>query len=133
MKMGEGAPLLDVPREQLGAWLLDHGWTQGAVFRAEGAECSTLVRQPPEAVKLAAKPRVVRAQELLVVVSQDCDILARPDIEPHVEALICKPERRRDYLDSIDRNSPRYFVVDPAEGMVAQACYRVLIAKAALI
>ena len=77
------------------------------------------------------KGRTVGSKEQCIIVSQDCDIVASLNQEPYIEALICKVEKPQ-FASAIDRNSARYFLVDPSIGLVANARYRAHIAKAAL-
>lgn len=112
--------------------LLEAGWRQGVLFDAEGASYEWNV--PSSAGRLTPGPaREVRTQkaERLVLISHACDIKAAD--EKYVEALIC---RKHDPSDRIlarwDQNSPRYFIVDPNAGYVADASHRLKIAKSAL-
>jgi hypothetical protein len=122
-----------VPKAALGQALLEAGWRQGAVFDAPSVYFAW--NENPASGKDEAttmKARKKRSKEKLVLVTQDCDIKASAEEESYVEALVCVVERRQDFLHRIDRNSARWFVVDPGSGLVAQAKYRVQIAKEAL-
>jgi hypothetical protein len=117
----------------LGEALIEAGWRQGSVASAPSI-CfgwNALSTSDTEQ-STSLQTRRVRAREKLVIVSQTCDIKARPSDEPYVEALICTNEKPSEYLDRIDRNSARAFVVNPATGLVAHAKYRVQLAKAVL-
>ncbi len=85
------------------------------------------IRPPSDDIELLG--RRVRAREQLVIVSQDCDIVANVRDEPSIEALVCTTEKNRSYTESIDRNSARRFVVSLDAGLVAQARLRVSIVK----
>jgi hypothetical protein len=66
-----------------------------------------------------------------VVASQDCDIVAKLDVEPYVEALGCSTVEDANKRKSYAR-SARYFEVDPITGLVVHAMHRVLFDKRAL-
>lgn len=81
---------------------------------------------------LSVQQRAVKARERLVLVTQDCDITAKTADEPYVEALLCDTMSEK-FASRIDRNSARYFLVDPTTRLVAHARYRVVVAKEALV
>jgi hypothetical protein len=112
----------------LGWGLYDAGWKQGAVFDGPGlAFGSNRVRRETDSVELHR--RNVQSREQLVVVSQDCDIVSND--EPFVEALICS-RTTSERAHRLDRNSARWFVINPDSGLVAEARYRLPITKDAL-
>ncbi len=121
----------DAGRESLGEALIAVGWCQGSVFVAPSV-CFAFNDLAESGVPITVKQRKTRSKEKLVLVTQTCDIRASADREPYVEALICSTERNRVFLDHIDRNSARWFVIDPQAGLVANAMYRVQISKGAL-
>jgi hypothetical protein len=111
--------------------LLAAGWCQGAVFSLPGATYAWIDKADSgdrEPAKI--RTRQIRARELLVLASQDCDILSTD--EPRVEALLVRIKDKagdRGYLARIANNSYREFVLDPERGFVADARVRVQIAK----
>jgi hypothetical protein len=112
----------------LGNALLMAGWYQGAVFNAPPISfaCND-VADPASGEASSLQIRKLKSREKLVLLTQDCDILS--GAEPYVEAMICVTEKKRDFLERIDRNSSRWFVIDPENGLVAEAKYRVQISK----
>lgn len=119
----------------LGQILYNAGWRQGSLFTspdicfyhndlADSVHYGTEGRPP--------KVRELRSNEKFVLITQDCDIVRSPDVEPYVEALICTLEKKRERIDSIDRNSPRWFVISRSRGLIANARYRVVISKQSL-
>lgn len=109
-----------------GAALFDLGWRQGALFTAPVAYSWN---SPTASGETEQGIRPVKPSERLVVITQDCDIVAPRYIEPCIEALVVQTERNENYLAKIDRNSARQFLVDPREHLVAVARYRVQVAK----
>jgi hypothetical protein len=115
--------------------LLAAGWKPGVLFDAPGAVCGWNIAHDNEAgsLQIVGQPRTIRKSERLVLISHPCDITSRD--EERVEALICKRHSRtknREWLKRVERNSARYFVVDPEAAYVAVASYRIQIAKEAL-
>lgn len=120
----------------LGQTLYQAGWRQGAIFTLPSASFAhlTLATDATGATnpgKISVTQRTVKAKEQLVLITQDCDIVARDNDEPYVEALICAVDKPTQAA-RIDRNSARYFLVDPATNLVARAKYRITIDKHAL-
>ncbi len=115
----------------IGRRLYEARWRQGAIFGAPSMQfgCNVLGRDGARDI-VTLKPRHVRPREKLVMISHNCDIISKAD--PYVEALICSIEKNQDYLSNIDRNSPRYFVLDRTTGLVAAAKNRLTIEKEAL-
>jgi hypothetical protein len=119
--------------EDLGKQLYAVGWRQGAIFKAPAVHFYRNHQGGEgQAEGIVVDPRAIKQKETLVVASQDCDITASEEQEPNIEALVCAVTKHQGYLDQIDRNSARYFVVDRAAGLVAFAKYRVHISKKAL-
>lgn len=124
--------------QSLGDRLYSRGWRQGAIFTApsaafaHNAPTASTPTSPTTPIPLGIQHRPVKTKEHLVLVTQDCDITAVTNEEPYVEALICDT-KGASFASKIDRNSARYFLIDPATRLVAQARYRVVLAKAALI
>jgi len=109
------------------------GWHQGTLFSLPGAAYSwndTPAGDAPENIKTQAHEAKIKSKELLVMASQDCDILSKA--EPHVEALRVRVKDKpsdRSYLARITNNSFREFVLAAERGLVADARIRLLIAK----
>lgn len=120
--------------QPLGVNLREAGWRQGALFTAPALQLVAMDAAGPDAQHTHVQfTRNLKSKEKCVLVTQDCDLVAREDEEPHVEALVCSPYRLGSrFLTSIDRNSARYFLIDPTTGLVAQAKYRLLLTKHAL-
>jgi hypothetical protein len=118
------------PDADIGAALVARGWRQGAFAPVvEGASMPYLKHVGNGSVEL--KSRHVKAQERLVVASHACDLERPTSVEPFVELLLCT-KQRRSYLPKL-AHSPRSFVVDDESGLVANAKYRMLLDKAALL
>jgi hypothetical protein len=79
-----------------GRQLFDRGWRQGALFSVPPAQVAFVSHELTSDGEVDLHRRNVRQAERLVVVSQDCDIVARESDEPCIEALICAPENERD-------------------------------------
>src|SRR6266699_1955363 len=113
-------------------------WRQGVLFSAPSllVVWNSISSDKGEPV-LVQKIRRPRAKEKFVIISQTCDIKAEEEIEPYIEALLCtsndvSKEKNINFLYRLDRNSARRFVLDFGTGLVAEAKYRVLLAKGAL-
>lgn len=122
----------DGGRRSLGDELFNTGWQQGTFFRAPSA-CFTLNQlsgSEPD-VQIIRKERPTGSEEKFVLITQDCDIVASDDLEPYVEALLCKHEKQR-FVNKIGSNSIRWFVIDRNAGLVAYARYRTQFDKKAL-
>ncbi|HUY75842.1 MAG TPA: hypothetical protein VMV29_03670, partial [Ktedonobacterales bacterium] len=78
------------------------------------------------------RPRNVKAKERLILITQDCDIVAESSLEPYIEVLICEIVNDK-YAARVERNSARAFVIDPKTHLTAQARYRLTIAKEVLL
>lgn len=126
-----GSATDDLP---LGAKLFGAGWRQGVIFRSPALRLLGMDAAAPGSDEAQAQfTRRLKPNEACVLVTQDCDLVAEDSEEPHVEALLCKPFKLgSQFLARIERNSARYFQVDPARGLVAQAKYRLLLTKQAL-
>lgn len=118
--------------QSLGDKLYSNGWKQGVIFTAPSAAFAHNAAATNAPNTLSIQDRVVRPKERLVLVTQDCDITAKPNDEPYVEALICDTKNAT-FAARIDRNSARYFLIDPATRLVAHARYRIVLAKEALV
>lgn len=114
-----------------GEGLYAAGWRQGVVFEAPSA-CFLHNSLDSTGETLRINQRLVRTKEKLVLVTQDCDIKADPNEEPYIEALICDTVKGSRAI-KLDRNSARYFVIDPATNLVAEARYRLVLDKKVLL
>ena len=81
--------------------------------------------------EITKEERKVKPGEIFVLISQDCDIKASVEKEPYVEALICKRYNQK-FVDRVSRTSARWFVINPTIGLVAEAKYRLSLAKRVL-
>jgi len=107
--------------------LLTAGWQQGVLFDAPDASYALNI-VAPEGDIAQGEVRTVRTRERLVIISHACDITSND--EKYIEALICrKYDPNAEILGRWDQNSPRYFIVDPAEAFVADASHRLKISK----
>lgn len=114
-----------------GRRLYDAGFRQGAVLRSSALKF-VYSELTPGGEDLGTKERSVKAKERLVVASQDCDILAKPEQEPYVELLICKEEKPERCVRLVEGNSSRWFLLDADKCLVAQAFQRIHVKKEAL-
>ncbi len=120
------------PSLPLGDWLFEAGWRQGTMFSATSVcfvlnKLSDLDANEPVAIQR----RKTKSDEKFVLITQDCDIKASEDREPYVEVLLCKCQKQK-FLARVGPNSARHFVIDFDRGLVAEAMYRVSIAKQVL-
>ena len=130
---------MDTPGDKpptLGETLYAAGWRQGVLFTLPSASFARLAPitdanadATPRKTTMTERP--VKPKERLILVTQDCDLVASDNEEPYVEALICAVEKP-DRAALLDRNSARYFLVDPATSLVARARYRISLEKRAL-
>lgn len=104
-------------------------WRQGSIFQSPVLACIRYELTGSNEAKI--KERRLKAGEKYIVVSHDCDIERSIDEEPFMEAILCVIEKRRDFVEKIEenRNSARWFVVDPSIGMIAKANYRVTVSR----
>lgn len=120
------------PREP-GEELLSRGWTQGSLFQCPDLVFFESSRVPKEkASSFIPKNRAPKSVERFVLISQDCDIQARPSDEPYVEALFCvvRPE---DAAKPVGRNSSRWFDADRSGRFVVGAQRRLVFPKKILL
>lgn len=109
------------------------GWRKGSLFQAPGVLFGRNEVDDSEGTPtVALRKRPLRTKEKLVLITQDCDVVASIDVEPNVEAMICAVESKQDYVARIDRNSTRMFLINPATGLVANARYRLQVSKKVL-
>jgi hypothetical protein len=110
---------------------LEQGWRQGSVFTLDGV--SVLSNKLDEERGVSVDAVSLDGDELLVLVTQDCDLVA--DGEANIEALACREqatEADRARLRNVVRESAREFVLDWERGWVADARRRVMLDKHAL-
>lgn len=113
-----------------GKVLYEAGWRQGVVFTATSANFAHNLL-PPGGSAFELRQRLVKAKERLVLISQDCDLVAKDSDEPFVEALICDTVKPS-HAVRIDRNSAREFIIDPESHLAANAKYRISLDKSSL-
>src|SRR5216683_5006710 len=94
----------DARKQSLGDELFDIGWQQGTLFSAPSAcfSLNKLSGSEPTS-QIIQRTRQVKSKEKFVIITQDCDIVASEVLEPYVEALLCKPERK-EFVDNIKGN-----------------------------
>jgi hypothetical protein len=114
--------------QPIGRQLFDLGWRQGALVDPAPSEVAFLSHAQGPGGQVEVNQRRVRQVDRLIIASQDCDIVARPDDEPCIETFICVRENAR-RTSRIAFNSRRYFVLDHGSGLVARAAYRVYVRK----
>jgi hypothetical protein len=113
------------------------GWFQGILvdIGSVHVHCHTWNE---ESSNWEIKSGDLAAGELLVIVSQTCDILKEQTKEPFVEAIRAFWAEDPSIIREAGRNSARYFLLqqrkigDSNQGLIADATFRVLIDKAAL-
>lgn len=113
--------------------LLKAGWRQGTLFSSSTLSFSwnDLSLDGEGNERITKEERQVKPSEKLVLISQDCDIKASIEKEPYVEALICKRYNQK-FVAQVSRTSARWFVINPTTGLIAEAKYRLSIAKRVL-
>jgi hypothetical protein len=118
----------DVKEEALGEELLRTGWKQGTLFSASSVYFTYHdLSQSNTEILTSIQERKLKAKEKLIVVSQDCDI-KDTNQEKYIEAIICKPYNQN-FIERVSQLSARWFVVDPQTRLVAEAKYKIQIAK----
>lgn len=125
---------ISTEQRSLGDDLLDKGWQQGTLFNAPSISfCWNAISPSDSNTSELTQPmtRKVKQGEKLIIITQDCDIKVGEDKEPYIEALLCKPYKKK-FLEKVSKTSARWFVVDFDKGLVAEAKYRVQIAKQVL-
>ena len=131
----------DAAANELRQRILDQGWDQGCLLEPRTDLFLSNLSAPltPEAERLQSEsgssgPAVVHEQKgeggHMIVVSQRCDLVADPNVEPICEAipLIEWPEDRQLPL----ANSARYFVVNRDRRLVADQTRRLEFEKSLL-
>lgn len=121
----------DATEAHVGRRLYGTGFKQGAILHPSGLKfVYSELTSGGEGIK--PRERSIKPKERLVVASQDCDILAKPEQEPYVELLICKKEKPERCASLVEGNSSRWFLLDADKRFVAQAFQRVHVKKEAL-
>ncbi len=117
----------DLPIEEQ---LAQAGWRQGSCCSADAMAVATNeVSDGTTNGLVMVRSKKLKRRHKLVIVSQTCDIVARPNVEPNVDALVCKFEQDQNFLAKVERNSARAFVIDPNTGLVAWAPHRLQLSK----
>lgn len=137
----------------VGIKLIQQGWMQGSLLRSELAPklytVQTLVSQEmTENIEISAslisnqwktKEVTLDENDLLVIVSQVCDIQKTPDKEPYVEAVRAYWTNERDIIHQAKRNSVYYFLLrertisnNRKEALIVDLRHRLLIEKESL-
>ncbi len=139
----------------VGVELIRRGWSQGSILKATSAQKSWLalnnsLESSPE--KENSKTSFASADvwnlhkepldenDLLIIVSQTCDIQKPPDKEPYIEAMLAYWTSERSIIHAAGKNSARRFLLKrhtssdgKMEGLIADAAVRIQIEKAALL
>ncbi len=117
--------------DPVGDQVIERGWKQGSLFSAPSVVFQyNGLREPIGDPLTEAKAKSEKASRL-VLVTQTCDLKSRN--EARVEAMICRRETNERLISNADLNSIRWFLADPATGLVVYAIYRVTIEKRALL
>ena len=122
----------DATELHIGKRLYNAGWRQGSILRYPSLKFARNKLTGGNDVVLKHRSVKVNNGECLVLISQNCDIVADKDREPYVEALVCTKEDLARCEGLIELNSSRYFVVDHDDCLIARAIQRVHIEKAVL-
>src|SRR5437588_10899426 len=102
---------IDAKERALGDELLSRGWKQETLFNAPSIYFTYHdLSQSDTEVFTSVRERKLKANEKLIVISQDCDI---KDIqqEKYIEAIICKPYNQK-FIEKVSQLSVRWFVVE---------------------
>lgn len=123
----------DYDEKTIGSKLWEDGWRQGSMFYAPSASLAWNTFPADESISfLTIEQKILGDSELFIVATQDCDIVAPATKEPFIEAFLCTIELDQNQLALLDRNSARWFVVQPRSSIVANAMDRILFSKHAL-
>ncbi len=144
-----------IEADAVGDELIRRGWCQGSLLPAASAQKSWLVfksvevtphnRQEAESEPASSGTWILQQElldetDLLLIVSQTCDIKRSPTQEPYVEAVRTYWTDDRSVIHEAGKNSVRRFLLfrrtstpGAVEGLIADATVRVQIAKAALL
>jgi len=137
--------------EETGKLLYDQGWKQGVAFGPLSYlihfRISESLRIPKSAVEDAqrgldeggsAGPAIGQAvvsaktKDRWILATQDCDLVKAASIEPNVVAIRCFTTSNERTLIAAASNSSYYFLIDPDEGLVADARIQIQLEKPAL-
>ncbi len=83
--------------------------------------------------KVGATARGALEDEVAILITHTCDIIKPPARYPRVEVLRCYVEEDQNKLRDANTNSARYFLVDPARGLLADVATRTSVEKAVLL
>lgn len=119
--------------EDVSAVLRRAGWEQGHLVEVARGHFELGPSKDPSVRELQWHHEEAATSDRLVIASQTCDIVKRPDREPTVETLFAFETGNRDLLRNANRNSARYFLLDPDRGLVADFGRRVPLRKTALV
>ncbi|HEY0072060.1 MAG TPA: hypothetical protein VGE04_19030 [Chloroflexia bacterium] len=123
----------DYDEKTIGSKLWEDGWRQGSMFYASSAYLTWNAFPADDSrASLIIGQKTLGDSELFIVATQDCDIVAPATKEPFIEAFHCTIELDQNQLGLLDRNSARWFVVQPSSAIVANAMDRILFSKYAL-
>lgn len=116
-----------------GVQLIEAGWRQGSVLEAPGLVFPYLIRGESDVWGL--QQTKLQAGDLLIVVTQSCDIERDDEVEPYVELMRAFWTRDPELLHMARRNSIRHLLVKEGDagGLILDATKRVFVAKEALL
>src|SRR5260370_40960620 len=106
----------------IGVELIRHGWCQGSLLKATSAQKSWLVLNTHEEKKdstsisasansWSLQQETLDENDLLLIVSQTCDIQRSPKQEPYVEAIRAYWTSERSIIHEAGKNSVRRFLI----------------------
>lgn len=139
---------------ELGRVLYEAGWSQGCVFgpltHLVHFHIEDPLNIPKNVVALAReqfekskasgveKPAVaqvvrqMKQKDLWVLATQDCDLVKGTSIEPYVVAIRAFATTNERTLTIADGNSSKFFLLDPDQGLVADATVQIQLEKPVL-
>lgn len=83
----------------------------------------------PEYIPHASATAPLPSSQFFALASQTCDVVKNEDQEPTVVVMGAFETKNRQVLSEAEGNSPRYFLLDPARGLVVDARKIALIEK----
>jgi hypothetical protein len=102
----------------------DRGWRQGSTFPGSLTSSLVLGLDPPTRTDIAPPG------DLLVLTTQDCDLVKAEDKIPALEVVIGINDD--ELAKRVRPNNGRYFVMDRESGIVADRAHKVPISRAAI-
>ena len=130
----------DLPPRHAGRELAANGWDQGCAFQLAAASMSYL-RIEDTTENWVRGEDVLSEGDLLVVVTQACDIVKKPEVEPYVEVARAFWTNDKALIRDASNNSVRNFCLQrraapegqSEEGLIVDATFRIHIRKEGLL